>query len=298
MNQLLIVKSDAALNGGAKAPTDLSAMAQGAIGFAELGSDTWLSDKPKKPFMIALGNGEGQVPFIIPEVPVDFTAVKGEAQAGTHFKGTVTVKPLKAGQEASVTVILAGKHFNERTNFSAPVKATPFADMTAAEVAEAIAKTFKNQNVEGVLNLKAEANGATITFEDADSYQDYNIVGENVTINIESHALKPTGDKAAIEWLAEFSRGAKGFRYVSAKPKSLDIYPGDPETVEDTEYILYTLSFAVGRVASKWVSDNVPQIVRIAVPKSSKAVSTIETILGIESTEAASAKKAPVTNPK
>ena len=290
MNQLLIVKSDAALNGGAKAPTDLSQMAKGAIGFAELGADTWLSAKPTKPFMIALGNGVGQVPFIIPEVPVDFTAVKGEAQAGKHFKATVTTKALKAGQEASVTVILAGKHFNERTNFSATVKATPFADMTAAEVATAVAKTFTNQNIEDALHLKATANGATVTFEDADSYQDYNIVGENVTIAISSHALKPTGDKASIEWLSEFSRGAKGFRYVTEKPKSLDMYHGEPEAVEDTEYILYTLRFAVARAASKWISDNVPQIVRIAIPKSSPAVATIETILGL-SAEAAAAKK-------
>ena len=42
--------------------------------------------------------------------------------------------------------------------------------------------------------------------------------------------------------------------------------------------------------ASKWISDNVPQIVRIAIPKSSPAVATIETILGL-GTEAAAAKK-------
>ena len=37
MNQLLIVNSSTALNGGAAAPTDLSKMVKGSIGFAELG---------------------------------------------------------------------------------------------------------------------------------------------------------------------------------------------------------------------------------------------------------------------
>lgn len=280
MNQLLIVNSSTALNGGAAAPTDLSKMVKGSIGFAELGGTAWLAAKPTKPFMIAFGNGEGQIPFIIPEVPVNFKVTKATPNAGTHFKATVTATALKAGQQASVTIILAGKHFNERTNFTAVVAATPQADKAAADVAKEIAKTFVNQTVEQTLNLKVTVDGAAVTFEDADTYQDYNIVGENVTVKVTTHGLKPTGDLANIKELAAFSRAGKGFRYVSYK-EPYDMYPGEPEATQNGTYNIYTLEFAVGRASGKQVDETVKQIVRIAVPTTSKVISSIETILGL-----------------
>ena len=280
MNQLLIVNSSTALNGGAAAPTDLSKMVKGSIGFAELGSTAWLAAKPTKPFMIALGNGEGQIPFIIPEVPVNFKVTKATPNAGTHFKATVTAQALKAGQQASVTIVLAGKHFNERTNFTAVVSATPQADKAAADVAKEIAKTFVNQTVEQTLSLKVTVNGASVTFEDTDTYQDYNIVGENVTVAITNHGLKPMGDLNSIKELAAFSRAGKGFRYVSEKYPN-DMYPGEPEVTENVTYNVYTLEFAVGRASGKQVDETVKQIVRIAVPTTSKIISNIETILGL-----------------
>lgn len=280
MNQLLIVNSSTALNGGAAAPTDLSKMVKGSIGFAELGETDWLAAKPTKAFMIALGNGEGQVPFIIPEVPVNFKVTKATPNAGSHFKATVTASALKAGQQASVTVVIAGKHFNERTNFTAVVTATPQADKTAADVAKEIAKTFNNQTVEQTLSLKVTVNDADVTFEDADTYQDYNIVGENVTVNVTTHGLKPTGDLTNIKELAAFSRAGKGFHYVSAK-EPYDMYPGEPEAIENVTYNIYTLEFAVGRDSGKQVDETVKQIVRIAVPTTSKAINSIETILGL-----------------
>lgn len=288
MNQFLIVNSSAALNGGAAAPTDLSKMAKGSIGFAELGVTTWLAAKPTKPFMIALGNGEGQVPFIIPEVPVNFKVTKATPNAGTHFKATVTAQALKAGQQASVTIVLAGKHFNERTNFTAVVAATPQADKAAADVAKEIAKTFTNQTVEQTLNLKVTINGAAVTFEDTNTYQDYNIVGENVTVAITTHGLKPTGDFANIKELAAFSRAGKGFRYVSDK-EPYDLYPGEPEATENVKYNIYTLEFAVGRASGKQVDETVKQIVRIAVPTTSKVISSLETILGLAAAAGAGA---------
>ena len=296
MNQLLIVNSSAALNGGAAAPIDLSKMVKGSIGFAELGGTAWLAAKPTKPFMIALGNGEGQVPFIIPEVPVNFKVTKAAPNAGTHFKATVTAQALKAGQQASVTIVLAGKHFNERTNFTAVVAATPQADKAAADVANEIAKTFTNQIVEQTLNLTVEQtltrkvpmNDAAVTFEDTNTYQDYNIVGENVTIDITTHGLKPTGDFANIKELAAFSRAGKGFRYVSDK-EPYDLYPGEPEATENVKYNIYTLEFAVGRASGKQVDETVKQIVRIAVPTTSKAISSLETILGLAAAAGAGA---------
>ena len=288
MNQLLIVNSSTALNGGAAAPTDLSKMIKGSIGFAELGVTTWLAAKPTKPFMIALGNGEGQVPFIIPEVPVNFKVTKATPNAGTHFKATVTAQALKAGQQASATIVLAGKHFNERTNFTAVVAATPQVDKAAADVAKEIAKTFTNQTVEQTLNLKVTINGAAVTFEDTNTYQDYNIVGENVTVAITTHGLKPTGDFANIKELAAFSRAGKGFRYVSDK-EPYDLYPGEPEATENVKYNLYTLEFAVGRASGKQVDETVKQIVRIAVPTTSKVISSLETILGLAAAAGAGA---------
>ena len=44
---------------------------------------------------------------------------------------------------------------------------------------------------------------------------------------------------------------------------------------------LYTLEFAVGRASGKQVDETVKQIVRIAVPTTSKVISSIETILGL-----------------
>ena len=80
--------------------------------------------------------------------------------------------------------------------------------------------------------------------------------------------------------MASRCAAGKGFNYTAEDAHEL--YPGYPETVADTTYILYTLRFKVGRSAAKQRDEQVYQIVHIAVPsEETTLIGKIDTILGV-----------------
>ena len=92
MKQLLIVKTGTSLNGGKATPKDIGGMADGSIGFFELGGSAWLAAAPTKNFGIALGRGTNGVPFVIPEVAIDnLNVVKAAYAAGAAYSSSITI---------------------------------------------------------------------------------------------------------------------------------------------------------------------------------------------------------------
>ena len=249
MKQLLIVKSSAALNGGAAAPKDLSGMAAGAIGFFALNDySTWLSAAPTSEFGIALGRGNNSPAFVIPEVDVNTLKVTETTYAaGAAYVGTITVPTPTAGNYYTLVLVKLGTGINgERNKWSQSVYVPTGTTMTANEVGD----------------------GWKLVPSD-------DLLGTTVTVT--TNGVKTVGDKAYIQDLARQCAGNKGF--TNTDLESQHIYPGYPEEVENVNYNIFNLRFATGRASGKQTDERIYQYVHIAVPTTSAALSTIRTIL-------------------
>lgn len=295
MKQLLIVNSAKALNakagGGSVTPLDLSGLDAGAITFFELGASSVLAASPTKNFGIALGGGVNKMPFLIPEVDYDTVEVnKAVPQNGNVFSASFTVPTTVAGKDYTVIIVKKGAQPHERNTWTATVRAK---DTTAANVATALAKelmsfgdggTISSKPVAGSLSLNIHTTISTATITVAGT-----VVGEQFAIKFADELMslndsvtpteaKPAiGDKAYIQDLASRCAAGKGFTDVMEFGPS--VYPGYPETVEDTTYNVYTLRFQVGRKSSKTRDEKVWQLVHIAVPTGATAATAIDNII-------------------
>ena len=287
MKQLLSA-SDTTLNGGAATPKDLSSMAKGAIGFYHLDDDTaWLSTAATKNFAIALGYGTKANALVIPEV--DFSSLtlqKATSQAAATFTAKVTISSVAVGKEYTIMIVKKGVVFHERNTWTA----TSFAKSTT--VADVAADLVKQINAsKETSGMTASNEGGAITLTAAQPGVDFEIVCAD-----ELTGVKPTAvtngiaailDKAYVEDLASRCAAGKGFNYTAEDAHEL--YPGYPESVADTTYVLYTLRFKVGRSAAKQRDEQVYQIVHIAVPSDATTlIGNLDTILSVGTTPAPS----------
>lgn len=283
MKQLLIVKSSAALNGGATAPKDLSGMAAGAIGFFALNDYTaWLSAAPTTNFGIALGGGTNKPAFVIPEVDVNTLQVtKSAYAAGTPYAASITIPSGTGGKNYTLVLVKLGTGINgERNKWTQSVHVPVGQTMTAADMAKKLRDGFQAMVDSGSIDVTIGGSGAsvTITGNIGDGWKlvaSDDLYGTAVTET--TKGIKTVGDKAFVEDLARQCAAGKGF--TNTDLESQHIYPGFPEAVEDVHYTIFTLRFATGRVAGKQTDERVWQYVHIAVPESSAALATITTIL-------------------
>lgn len=287
MKQLLIV-SNPTLNGGAATPKDLSTMAKGAIGFYHLDDDTtWLSTAVSKNFAIALGYGTKANAFVIPEV--DFSSLtlqKATNQAATIFTAKVTISSVTVGKEYTIIIVKKGVVFHERNTWTATSYAR---STTVADVASDLVKQI-NASKE-TSGMTASNDGGVITLTAAQPGIDFEIVCADELTNVKptsvTHGIAAILDKAYIKDLASRCAAGKGFNYTAEDAH--EMYPGYPEDVADTTYVLYTLRFKVGRSAAKQRDEQVYQIVHIAVPSTEVTlIGNLDTILGVGTTPTSS----------
>lgn len=283
MKQLLIV-SNTTLNGGAATPKDLSSMAKGAIGFYHLDYDTaWLSTAATKNFAIALGYGTKANAFVIPEV--DFSSLtlqKATSQAAATFTAKVTISSVEVGKEYTIIIVKKGVVFHERNTWTATSYAK---NTTVANVAADLVKQI-NASKE-TSGMTASNEGGVITLTAAQPGVDFEIVCADELTGVKpttvTNGIAAILDKAYVEDLASRCAAGKGFNYTAEDAHEL--YPGYPEAVADTTYVLYTLRFKVGRSAAKQRDEQVYQIVHIAVPSTaSSLITSLDTILGVGTT--------------
>ena len=287
MKQLLIV-SNPTLNGGAATPKDLSSMAKGAIGFYHLDDDTaWLSTAVSKNFAIALGYGNKANAFVIPEV--DFSSLtlqKATNKAATTFTAKVTISSVTVGSEYTIMIVKKGVVFHERNTWTATSYAK---STTVADVASDLVKQI-NASKE-TSGITASNEGGVITLTAAQPGIDFEIVCADELTNVKptsvTNGIAAILDKAYVEDLASRCAAGKGFNYTAEDAH--EMYPGYPEAIADTTYVLYTLRFKVGRSAAKQRDEQVYQIVHIAVPSTAETlIGNLDTILGVGTTPTAS----------
>ena len=286
MKQLLIVNSTAAVNGGATAPTDLSAMVAGGLGIYQLDTPTaWASAKPTTNFAIVLGRGANSPAFVIPEVDVNtLNITKTFPSTGGVFTASITIPTVTAGSTYTLVLVKNGTVPHERNTWTATETAKT--GDTAATIANRLRNYFKAAADTGSIEIAVSGTSAQVTITGLNKGEGWTLKAGDAlygTTITTTAAIPVIGDKAYVEDLASRCAAGKGFTDVYADGDS--IYPGYPEAVENTTYNIYTLRFAVGRDAAKTRDERVSQIVHIAVPVGATSASTIDTVLGFASSK-------------
>ena len=295
MKQLLIVNSAKALNakksstGAVVTPYDFSNLAEGAVSFFELGSNTLLSAAATKNFGIALGRSGDVMPFIIPEIDINTLSITvTQPSVGQKFKAEITIPNPVAGNNYTLVLVKKGTVVNERFKFTATEFVPAGTTMTAAAMATSLGNQFKNYASNGTLAISVTVSSAKITIESNNYTDQYELVASDSlhgTAVTTTHSKPNIGDKAYIEKLAQQCTAGKGFNYLARE--SQDIYPGYPEHVEEIAqeelstkgYVVFNLHFATKREAGKTMDEAVWQYVHIAVPKNNASYSTIAAML-------------------
>ena len=277
MKQLFICQKKAYATSTAKS-TDLTTVPEGTIALFSLKDGSLLSAAPTSNFSIAVGRASGKMPLFFPEVDVKTLQVtKASYAAGATFTAKITVPTPTVGEHYTVIVTKKGTVFNERSNWSFTAMAK---NTTAANVAKEICAQINANKYQ--LGVKAEYTGGAITITALEAGKDYEVLGADALLGVAptdvTHGKKAVCDKAYIQDLASRCAAGKGFNYAADDGK--DIYPGYPEVVDESQYVLYTLRFAVPRVAAKQRDEVVYQIVHIAIPVDSAAITTLDTIFG------------------
>lgn len=280
MKQLLISQKKAYATSTAKS-TDLTTVPEGTVAMFDLATGNLLTNAAKATgdFSIVVGRAAGKMPLMFPEVNLKTLEVtKATYAAATTFTAKITVPTPTVGEYYTVIVTKKGTVFNERSNWSFTAMAK---DTTAANVAKQLTAQINANKYQ--LGVKAEYTGGAITITAVEAGKDYEVVGADGLMGIAltdvTHGKKAVCDKAYIQDLASRCAAGKGFNYAADDGK--DIYPGYPEVVDEDQYVLYTLRFAVPRVAAKQRDEVVYQLVHLAVPVDSASIATLDVILGL-----------------
>ena len=286
MKQLFIGQKKAYATSAAKS-TDLTTVPEGTIALFSLADGTLLTKAPTANFSLAVGRATGKMPLMFPEIDVkSLTVTKATYEAGATFTAKITVPTPAKGTHYTVVVTKKGTVFNERNNWTFTTLATT---EVAADVAKQIVAQINGNKYQ--LGVTAKNSGGAITITATEKGKDYEVLGADglmgVALTDVTHGKKAVCDKAYIQDLASRCAADKGFNYTADDGKEL--YPGYPEVVEDDQYVLYSLRFAVPRVASKQRDEVVYQLVHIAVPVGSDAITTLDTIFGLSAAAAAAA---------
>lgn len=288
MKQLLISQKKAYATSSAKS-TDLTTVPEGTIAMFDLATGALLTNAAKATgdFSIVVGRSTGKMPLMFPEVNLKTLEVtKATYAAGSTFTAKITVPTPEKGTHYTVVVTKKGTVFNERNNWTFTTVATT---TTAANVAKQIAAQINGNKHQ--LGVSASYSGGAITITALEEGKDYEVLGADGLMGVVptdvTHGKKAVCDKAYIKDLASRCAAGKGFNDTYADGDS--VYPGYPEVVDEDQYVLYTLRFAVPRVASKQRDEVVYQIVHLAVPVGSEAITTLDTIFGTGAAAAAAA---------
>lgn len=284
MKQLILGKNKAYAS--AAKFTDLTSVTEGTIAMFKLSDGSLITGKVDSDFSLVLGRKDNVTPFIIPDVNFKtLTVEKATNQPAKTFTAKMTIANAVIDKNYTIIVVKKGVVRHERNTWTATCMAK---SNTVTDVAADLVKQFNASSETS--GIKASNAGGVITFTASVAGIDFDIVGAD-----ELTGVKPTAvtngipgilDKAYVIDLASRCAAGKGFNYTAQDAS--EIYPGYPEAVEDTTYTMYTLRFAVPRVAAKQRDEVVYQIVHIVVPSAATVVTTLDTIFGISSPASAS----------
>lgn len=266
---------------------DLNSVPAGACGFyynnnGQLAADSDGSHITREG-MLVLGRAiKDGGPVVIPIFKNNFSYVKGEYQAGTKFKATITIPaPTKIG-EYSLIVVKKGQQFNYRNKWTATVLVTDVT-MSANDIATKLAEQINNNTIGS--GVTAKASSATITIDAEKQGDDYDVIGTDglmgINATITTAGTPAYGDAAYVTDLANKAAADAGFEY-TFYTWTKNIYPNYPlnplrsADAEDTGFTIFTLRFAEPRDV-KTRDEVVNQIVQVAFPTGATGIAAFET---------------------
>lgn len=267
------------------ADTELNSVAAGAVGFGYIATDGKTKvdadgSKVKDKGYIILGRAvKDDGPVVLPFYKNRFSFVKGEYQAATAYSGSVTIAAVTPHLDYTLIVVKKGVKFNERNKWTANVHAKE--NDTADSIAEKLA-TLISENASG---LKAENASGVITLSCDEKGVDYEVVGADELMGVkvtQTHATIAYGDAAYVTKLANMAAADAGFNdtYLDGATLLYPKYPLNPlaqSDKADTGFTIFTLKFAEPREV-KTRDEVVNQIVQVAFPTGSAAITTFETV--------------------
>lgn len=279
MRQFLLGKSVAY-------PTALTSLAVGQLAFVALvsGVETLDSDgtKIKDKGYIYLGKSDAKGgKLVVPIYKNNFSYSKMVYAASTQYTGNFTITDVVAGSDYTVVIVKKGVGFNERNKWTATVRAK------SGDTAETIAKALAAQITANVgAGVTATPSDGKVTVTAKEKGVDYELTLGDDLFGLaisQTHATAAVADAKYITDLAIKAAADAGIEY-TYKEASEYLYPDFPlnplaqDDATDAGFTVYTIRFAEPR-EMKTVDQSINQIVQIAVPTSTDAISTIDTIL-------------------
>lgn len=279
MRQFLLGKSVAY-------PTALTSLAVGQLAFVALvsGVETLDSDgtKIKDKGYIYLGKSDAKGgKLVVPIYKNNFSYSKMVYAASTQYTGNFTIADVVAGSDYTVVVVKKGVSFNERNKWTATVRAK------AGDTVDTIASALASQITANVgAGVTATPSDGKVTVTAKEKGVDYELTLGDDLFGIavtQTHATAAVADAKYITDLAIKAAADAGIEYTYQDAGEL-IYPDFPlnplaqDDSADAGFTVYTIRFAEPR-EMKTVDQSINQIVQIAVPTSTDAISTIDTIL-------------------
>lgn len=279
MRQFLLGKSVAY-------PTALTSLAVGQLAFVALVSGVETLDsngtKIKDKGYIYLGKSDAKGgKLVVPIYKNNFSYSKMVYAASTQYTGNFTIADVVAGSDYTVVVVKKGVSFNERNKWTATVRAK------AGDTVDTIASALASQITANVgAGVTATPSDGKVTVTAKEKGVDYELtLGDDLfgTAVTQTHATAAVADAKYITDLAIKAAADAGIEYTYQDAGEL-IYPDFPlnplaqDDSADAGFTVYTIRFAEPR-EMKTVDQSINQIVQIAVPTSTDAISTIDTIL-------------------
>ena len=224
------------------------------------------------------GKELGQVLF--PVYLNNFSYSKSVYAAATKFTASVTVGEPIVEADYTIIVVKKGMKFNERNKWTATVRSKN--GSTADSIGEELAKTINYNSIGS--GVTAENASGTITITAKEAGVDYEIVPADALFGVtvtSTAGIPAVNDAKAIKDMMEKAAADAGIEYTYIDN---DIYPNYPPNplkqadAADVGYTVYTLKFAEPR-EMKTVDKAVNQIIQIAFPTGSGAITTMDTIL-------------------
>lgn len=258
----------------------------GEVGFSYLkdGVETLittsnLTDVPKRINLhYYRGKELGQVLF--PVYLNNFSYTKSVYAAATKFTASVTVGEPVVEADYTIIVVKKGMKFNERNKWTATVRSKN--GSTADSIGEELAKTINYNSIGS--GVTAENADGTITITAKEAGVDYEIVPADALFGVEvtpTAGIPAVNDAKAIKDMMEKAAADAGIEYTYIDNDIYPNYPPNPlaqPNAADVGYTVYTLKFAEPR-EMKTVDEAVNQIIQIAFPTGSGAITTMDTIL-------------------
>lgn len=266
--------------------TNLTSIAVGQIAFVALvsGVETLDSDgtKIKDKGYIYLGKSDAKGgKLVVPIYKNNFSYSKMTYAASTQYTGNFTITDVVAGSDYTVVIVKKGVGFNERNKWTATVRAK------SGDTAETIAKALAAQitaNVGAGVTATPSAGKVTVTAKEKGVDYELTLGDDLFGLAVsQTHATAAVADAKYITDLAIKAAADAGIEY-TYKEASEYLYPDFPlnplaqDDATDAGFTVYTIRFAEPR-EMKTVDQSINQIVQIAVPTGTAAISTIDTIL-------------------